>query len=242
MQRCRGNASVINNVFTDKLKLNGKYIIFDMDGILFDTEGVTLVCWDKASDEYGYTGVSEVARECIGTSSKRTKEIITSHFGSDFPYDDIRSRSRILLHEIFVKNGMPIKKGAFELLEWLTTDKWKKGLATSTSSVSAEWELRSCDMYKYFDNFIYGDQITRSKPEPDIFLNCASAMKAEPSSTFVVEDSYNGIRAASSAKMIPLMVPDLLPVTDEMKTLAFSTFNDLYEVKNFLAELSEQNF
>lgn len=211
-------------------------IIFDMDGVLFDTERMSIPSWEKAGLKYGIPGLGALSVECTGTNAVRCKEIITGHFDQPIPYEEIRQEKSRLMHESFRQNGMPIKEGVFELMDWLKENQFHIGLATSTSEASASEELSMCGLDRYLDAAIYGDNLKHSKPAPDIFLLCAARLQAVPADTWVIEDSYNGIRAAHAAGMRPVMVPDMLPPTPEMQELSVRICKDLTEVQHYLQQ------
>ncbi len=211
-------------------------IIFDMDGVLFDTERMSIPAWEKAGQKFGISGLGAISVECTGTNAVRCKEIITGHFDHPIPYDDIRQEKSRLMHESFRQNGMPVKSGAFELMDWLRENNFSIGLATSTSQASASEELTMCGLDRYLDAVVYGDNLKRSKPAPDIFLLCAEHLRVTPAATWVIEDSYNGIRAAHAAGMRPIMVPDMLVPTPEMEELTVTICKDLMQVRQYLEE------
>ncbi|MDO4285668.1 MAG: HAD family phosphatase [Eubacteriales bacterium] len=209
-------------------------IIFDMDGVLFDTERLSIPCWEAAGLAYGISGMGELSRACIGTTAVRTKEILTGSFDHPIPYDEIRAEKSRLMHESFVRNGMPVKPGVFELMDWLKENGFAIGLATSTRRAAVEEELAMCGLDRYFDVVVCGDELKRSKPAPDIFIKCGGELQAVSEETWVIEDSYNGIRAAHAAGMKPVMVPDLLAPDEEMRSLAVQICGDLFEVRSYL--------
>lgn len=123
-----------------------------------------------------------------------------------------------------------------ELLQYLKEEKIPVGLASSTRLAAVEEELKQAGLYDYFRVVVGGDQLKRSKPEPDIYLMACEKMGISPENAYAVEDSYNGIRAAYSAGMMPIMVPDLLPATEEMREKSIAVFDDLLQVKRFFVE------
>jgi HAD superfamily hydrolase (TIGR01509 family) len=212
-----------------------KTIIFDMDGVLFDTERFGRKAWDAAGKHFGIEGLGDVSLQCIGTNAARTKEIITEAYHGKIPYDEVRSWRSEYAHRYFRENGMPMKPGVRELLSWLREEGWKTGLSTSTRREAVEEELAIAGLTGFFDVIVCGDELKASKPAPDIFLRCAEELHAEPSETPVIEDSFNGIRAAYRAGMRPVMVPDMAAPDEEITELCWQICTDLYEVKNLLA-------
>jgi len=211
-------------------------VIFDMDGIIFDSEQLVLDSWEAVGRKYGIPDVRKILTDCIGTSKDRTQEIIYAHYGKDFDYEKYRKEASMLFHEYVRENGLPMKKGVRELLQYLKEEKIPVGLASSTRLAVVEEELKQAGLYDYFQVVIGGDQLKRSKPEPDIYLMACEKMGVSPEDAYAIEDSHNGIRAAYSAGMMPIMVPDLLPATEEMREKSIAVFEDLFQVKQFFAE------
>ena len=127
-----------------------------------------------------------------------------------------------------------MKKGVTELLPYLKEMGWIVGLASSTKEATVTQEIRDAGLMPYFDNLTCGDMLKKSKPEPDIFLMACEKLAVKPQEAIIIEDSHNGIRAASRAGAMPVMVPDMMPVTEEMKELAYKICKDLLEVRIWL--------
>jgi len=121
-----------------------------------------------------------------------------------------------------------------ELLQYLKESGVKVALASSTRSAVVRQELTDAGIIEYFQVVIGGDMVSRSKPQPDIFLKACEELGVEPEEAFAIEDSYNGIRAAATGKLRPLMVPDLMPPTEEMQELSEEIFETLLDVKDYL--------
>ena len=216
--------------------IKGKAVIFDMDGIIFDSERLAFSCWKKVAQEYRLDGMEEVFPPCIGANEVRTREILINYYGSDFPYDAFRKDTSVLFREMMNKDGLPVKKGVKELLECLKTNDIPIGLASSTRLAIVTEELQQAGLYNFFQAVTGGDQLKRSKPEPDIYLMACEKLGVRPKDTYAVEDSYNGIRSSYSAGMMPIMVPDLLPPTDEMRRKSEIVLDDLLQVRDWFME------
>lgn len=212
-------------------------VIFDMDGVIFDSERLVLVCWEKVSEKYGIQGIEEVFMPCIGTNAEKTKEVVLDHYGQDFPFEEFRKEASVLFHEDVNRNGLPVKKGVRELLEYLKEREIPTAVASSTRLEVVTGELKQAGLYEYFKAVMGGDQLKRSKPEPDIYLMTCEKLGVNPGQAYAIEDSYNGIRSSYSAGMQPIMVPDMLPATEEMLQKSIVVLDDLLLVKDYLEEI-----
>ena len=192
-------------------------VVFDMDGVIFDSERAVLNCWLSIADKYGLDGIMEPYLACTGTTMERTREIMLEAYGEDFPYDVYAKEASVLYHERYDGGKLPMKEGVVELLDYLKAEKKKIALASSTRRQTVGNQLRDANIISYFDAILCGDMVERSKPAPDIFLKACEALGVSPECAYAVEDSYNGIRAAHAGKLKPIMVPDLLPANKEME-------------------------
>lgn len=208
-------------------------VIFDMDGTIFDSERLVLECWKSIGKRYGISDIEEVFTECIGTNKVRTREIVDEHYGKTFPYEKFSAESSALFHEITEKEGLPVKTGAREILTYLREERIPLGLASSTRLAVVTQELKDAGLYECFHAVVGGDLIKNSKPAPDIYLMTCERMGILPENTYAIEDSYNGIRSAHSAGLRPIMVPDMMPATEEMLDLSEAVFEDLFQVREY---------
>ncbi len=211
-------------------------VIFDMDGVIFDSERATLLCWLELSKEKNFENIYEVFLKCTGTTMEKTKSIVLEAYGDDFPYDEYASLASKMYHERYDGGKLPMKKGVKDILEYLKENNKKIALASSSRKETVEKELRDAGIYSFFDEIVTGDMVNRSKPEPDIFLKACEAVGVKPDRAYAIEDSYNGIRAAFRGGLKPIMVPDLLEADDEMKKLSDKVLNDLNAVIGYLNE------
>ena len=212
-----------------------KSVVFDMDGVIFDSERATHDCWMEIARRHGFDGDLDVPyMKCIGVNAQMTKDIFFAHYGADFPYEEYRMEESKLYHETYDGGRLPLKKGIREILSWLKENGYDTAVASSTRSAVVLNQLRDAGLEKYFDRIIGGDMVTKSKPEPDIFLKALEGTDAKIGETIVIEDSFNGIRAAKNAGMLPVMVPDMIPPDDEMREKAILIAKDLGEVLAWL--------
>lgn len=211
-------------------------VVFDMDGVIFDSERLVLECWEQLGREHALEDMREVFLSCIGTNKVKTKEIVLARYGQDFPYDRFSQMSSELFHKRAAQEGLPLKKGVRELLSCLSGQGVLLGLASSTRLAVVKEELEEAGLLSFFRVVMGGDQLRHSKPEPDIYLMTCEKMGVDPKETYAIEDSYNGVRAAYRAGMKPVMVPDMLPPTDEMREMSIEIFEDLTQVQQYLIQ------
>lgn len=209
-------------------------LIFDMDGVILDSEQLVRRSWNLAAQDYGAANSDPVFLLTVGTTRKHTCDILREHYGADFPAEEFNTSLSKIYHEIEALEGVPVKTGTRELLQWAKQTGFRVGLASSTRQPIVERELGRENLLQYFDYVLGGDRIARSKPFPDIYETACREMGVQPANAFAIEDSYNGIRAAHTAGMMPVMVPDLLPPTEEMRQLSTAVFSDLTEFHAYL--------
>lgn len=209
-------------------------VVFDMDGVIFDSERAFRECWVSFAQKYNITNIDKVYLKCTGVTLPKVKEILESEYGEDFPYDAYMNDSYALFHEKYDGGRLPVKPGVSELLSFLRESGKKIALASSTATEMVINELRDAGLLHFFDKVIGGDMVRKSKPEPDIFLCACEQLGAVPENTYAVEDSFNGIRSAFSGGLMPIMVPDLNEPDGEMKEKAVAILPSLIEVKEFL--------
>ena len=209
-------------------------VVFDMDGVIFDSERAVMNCWMVLADKYGIENIEEPYLACTGTSMAKTKEIMLGVYGVSFPYDTYAKEASLMYHEKYDGGRLPMKKGVVELLTFLKESGKKIALASSTRRQTVINQLRDANILAFFDAVICGDMVARSKPAPDIFLKACEELGVQPERAYAIEDSYNGIRAAQAGNLRPIMVPDLLPKNEEMETLAETILDNLLDVMNYL--------
>lgn len=197
-----------------------KTVVFDMDGVIFDTEKLVLSCWKIIGDKYGFEGVEEVFSQCIGVNTVESNRIVKENFGEDFEYERFRPEARQLFEEKTREKGIPVKRGARELLSYLKVNGYRIGLASSTERKVVEAQLEQAGLLMFFQIIIGGDMVSHSKPHPEIYQRACEELGVDPQDTYAIEDSYHGVRAAHAAGMDVIMVPDLLEPNEEMRKLA----------------------
>lgn len=211
-----------------------KAVIFDMDGVLIDSEQPILDTYVELAEKHGLEGMEEAVRKCIGITMKQTREIMLEYFGDEETYVSFFEEAQEYLHAKFPNHSYPLKPGVVELLTFLKENGYKIGLASSTRREVVEEITTNHDIIQFFSCLTCGDMVEKSKPEPDIFLKACEGVGVVPEEAIAIEDSFNGIRAAYRAGMTPIMVPDVMEPDEEMKELAAHIFLNLMSVKEFL--------
>jgi beta-phosphoglucomutase family hydrolase len=212
-------------------------VIFDMDGVLIDSERISFKCFQEVFKEYNYTMDEKFYLKLIGRNVKSIKEIMEKEYGEDFPFEIIYRKKADMAYEITDKNGVIIKPGVHELLDYLNEKKYKIAVASSTRKERVLQLLEEAKIKDKVDYIIGGDQVENSKPNPEIFLKAAKGLEIEPEKCLVIEDSDAGIKAAHAAKMIGIHVPDMKFLEEDNKDLAYRICESLFEVKEYLDQL-----
>ena len=213
-------------------------VVFDMDGVIFDTERLVIEFWKKLAKKHNIPNVEHTCIQCLGTNRVRTREIFLENYGADFPYDPYRAEVTELFNTHYKGVPLPTKPGVRELLSYLQEQDIKVGLASSTAQHLVRDEIGTAGLLPYFQTLVCGDMVEHSKPAPDIFLKACEILNADPTKSIAIEDSFNGIRSAHCAGMTPIMVPDQVQPTDEIRTLAFHVMPSLLDVLNWLKTLA----
>ena len=186
-----------------------KLAVFDMDGLLFDTE--TLFKRNKAvvMKKYGYELTDADYEKTLGICGQRLTEVLDELYGPEYPAADISRETRALVTEEIMENGPPVMEGIPELLEWLKGKKIPCCVASSTQTPIVRSYLERGGLMKYFSSVIGGDQVSASKPDPEIFLASCARLNVRPEDALVFEDSQNGVLAALNGGIPVVCIPDL---------------------------------
>ena len=205
-------------------------VIFDKDGTLHDTEKVYHRAWREAAAQMGVPRIMEFVALCTGTNYARTAELWQEFYGDAFAFRPFWELRNAIYDEMIETEGLPIKDGAYELLEYLCANGYKIGLATSTNAPRVERHLVQSDMKKYFDAVVTGDAVQKGKPAPDIFLIAAERLGVAPADCMGVEDSFNGVRAVKAAGMYTVMAPDMIQPTKDILDLTDACVEELGQI------------
>ena len=207
-----------------------KAVIFDMDGLMIDSERVKLHYRNIVKKDLGYSDDNDIMSETFGKTKTEIKRIYINKYGPDYPIEEISHRTNVLWMDYLNKNGVPIKKGLKELLEFLKDNDYKIGVATSTYKDEAEYLLTEANIAGYFDTIATGERAIRSKPYPDLYLEASRLLSVDPEVCLVLEDSPNGVKSAFNAGMKVIMVPDLIEPTDQIREISSYVVDGLADV------------
>lgn len=215
-------------------------IVFDMDGILFDTERLSLISHHKTAEEMNLTNfdIDAIAADSVALNYTDTLALITKKYPG-FPYEDFHKRLQVNFADIR-KDDVPLKPGTMEILTYLNETGWIVGLASSSHLDSVMYNLKKKGMEHFFRVIIGGDMVEHSKPQPDIYLKACEKLGIDPKESYAVEDSFNGIRSAYAAGMKSIMIPDLLQPTDEILSMVYQKFDSLFAFMDYLKEQTEK--
>ncbi len=219
-------------------------VIFDMDGVLFDTERMSCeCCFEAAKQQLGLTLAEESMSMAAADEMKRhfAGHIMETeepwYPNGTFPYEKYRERFMALFQER-LERELPVKKGVRELLEYLKEKQIKTAIASSTKGPLVRKHLERTGLSGYFQEIVSGDMVEKSKPEPDIYLKACEAVGVLPENAMGIEDSFNGIRAVAAAGMTAVMVPDMVQPDEEIRQIYDYCVQDLLEVKELIELLA----
>lgn len=212
-------------------------VIFDMDGVLLDSQGLATEAWTRAMAALGYRLTEKVTLELLGRNVSDSDAILRRTLGPEFPVEAARRAARTLFAELTMEKGIALKRGVRPFLDFLEAKGVRKAVATSTPRTDCIRHLWNCDLLRRFPVIVCGDEVAAGKPAPDIFLLAARLLQVDPAGCVVLEDSFAGIRAAHAAGMTPIMVPDLKSPDETIRELAYRVVATLDEAREVIASM-----
>ena len=215
-----------------------KAVVFDMDGVLIDTEKLLVRYWVQAANEMGFPMERGHALELRSLASRYAEPYLKGLFGDGFNYRKVRARRIELMEDYIDLHGVQIKPGLTELMDYLKKHSYKIAVATATDYDRAVPYLQKAGIYESIDSLCCGPSVEHGKPEPDIYLYAAKKLGVEPEKCLAIEDSPNGIKAAHAAKMHTVMIPDLTQPDKNLQRLIYRKCDTLMDVIGVL-ELAE---
>lgn len=214
-------------------------VIFDMDGLIFDTEILSYNAWLKAAEEYSINHTMELHHKLLGKNSKTIRSILTEELGDEVlanDYADAKAREYLV---IINKEKVNVKSGLHELLKYLKDNNIKRAVATSSRRDIAYKLLKESNIFDEFNYVLCGDEVTNSKPEPEIFLNVAKKFDMPSENCIVLEDSEAGILAAHRANMKGIVIPDMKDPNEETLNIAYKKLENLEQVINIINNINK---
>ena len=214
-----------------------KNIVFDMDGVIFDTEKIWAKAYDEASVKFGQNFDEKFRKYCCGRNAQSTIDIMQKKF-PDVDAVEVRAFMRKFVDDTTAKNGVEIKPGFVELLEFLKTKNIKLALATGSEMHVVEnyFESVGLNVYDIFDAIVSGNMVKKAKPDPEVYATACKLLEENPENCIAIEDSPNGIESAGKAGLETLFVVDQIQPDEVVFEYATKIFNNLFEVKDYFDE------
>lgn len=202
-------------------------VVFDMDGLMFDTENLWLIGVDLTNKNHGYNVPRELIISCMGNRSDVISQKLKAAMGDDFDTDTFKKLNSYYMQKYVEENGLKVKEGLQNLLDFLKEHNIKMAVASSSKLSKIEERFKQANIsMDYFDQIIGGDMVTKPKPDPEVYLKACEMLGVNPKNTIALDDSEYGIMSALNANMIAINIPDLKPPFNK----ATKVLKDLNEV------------
>lgn len=214
-----------------------KAIIFDMDGLMIDSERVTFECYQERLKDMNLTMDEEFYKTLLGKPFKGIYQRFYDVYGNDFPIQNVIQDVHQLMAERFETEGVPVKKGLVELLHYLKDNNYKTIVATSSNRDRVDKILAQAKITEFFDDSICGDEVTKGKPNPEVFLKSCQKLGVNVDEAIVLEDSEAGIQASYDANIKVICIPDMKYPEKQYEEKTFKILKDLTEVTAYLKSL-----
>ncbi|HEY0879430.1 MAG TPA: HAD family phosphatase [Zeimonas sp.] len=212
-------------------------VILDMDGLMLDTERVAVECWIESARVSGWEISRETCLAMVGLDHRASRQKLLDAGGRSFPLDEVSRRGRARYLERLRSEGVGLKPGIVELLDWLDARGVPKAVATSTMCELAHEKLALAGLRERFETIVCGDQVPKTKPAPDVYLAATAQLGLEPGACIALEDSDTGLRAAYEAGLACIVVPDMMAPRAEYAALAHSVVASLEEARAVIQRL-----
>ncbi len=208
-------------------------IVFDMDGLLLDSERIVLDAFLQVCAHFELGDRTELLKQCIGTNRDYTRARMREAFGAHVDLEEFQNLWMLKHEEIVGDDAMPLMEGARELLDLIQQLGIPRAVATSTRSAQALDRLEKAELLNYFEFVVGGDQVTNSKPDPEIYLTATKKLGCNPAGCLAFEDSENGVKSALGAGLRVIQVPDLVAPSASVRALGHTILASLREVPGY---------
>lgn len=209
-------------------------MVFDMDGLIFNSERIVQRSWNAVGNDMGIPKLGDHIYNTLGFNVVRRAEYFYHAIGKDFPIDEFQNRTREKFQEIVSNEGLEMKPGVVELMQYGKEKGLKMGVATSSRREHSTNLLANAGLMQYLDGCVFGDSVKNAKPDPEIYLKACEIIGANPKNSLALEDSPAGIQSSHAAGMIPIVIPDLVQPREEILRLAHCKMETLLDVIPFL--------
>ncbi len=211
-----------------------KAFVFDMDGLIFDSERVVQRSWNRVGYEMGYGKIGEHIYHTLGMNVVSRKKYFLEHIDPKFPHEEFSARTRVVFREIVDSEGLAMKQGAKELILLGKEKGYRLAVATSSRRDYASRLLKEAEVYDYFDGFVFGDMVSHSKPDPEIYEKACEVIGVLPKESIAFEDAPAGIRSAATAGLRVVAVPDLVQPPKELDEMIWMKLESLKEMVDYI--------
>jgi len=209
-------------------------VIFDMDGLLLDSESLAMDALVSAGKTLGYDVPMEFCRRMIGVPADGCRAMVRETYGAEFPLEDFFRLQEEHLRDFVDTGRLLLKNGVEPLLDYLDEQKIPRAIATSSSRYRTDHHLKLVGLFDRFDAIVTRDDVSRGKPDPEPYLKAAQKIGIDPRHCLALEDSHSGARAAHAAGIRVIVVPDLLEPNDEIREKALEIMDDLHAALDYI--------
>lgn len=213
-------------------------ILFDMDGLMIDTERISMESWRRAADELDMPLSDQLLLDMVGLSMRRCTEFLSERLGSQDGAVALQNVGRRHYWQMLEHEEIPLKTGIEALLDWVDAQALPRAVATSTQRQLANIKLGRTGLSRYFDTVVAGDEVAHTKPAPDVYLAAARKLGVDPLRCVVLEDSIYGLHAGVAAGMRVILVPDLVTPPADQTHQALAVCKDLHQALDVLRQLA----
>lgn len=219
------------------MKASMQAVLFDMDGLMIDTESISGQAWLRAAEEVGVDIPEAVILGMVGLSVGKSLEHVADHFQDRTLAETLSQHCRHHYRELLTHGELRLKTGIIEMLDWVESRALPHAVATSTQRQMCELKLRRSGLGRYFQHSVAGDEVANTKPAPDVYLAAAARLGARPADCVVLEDSLTGMHAGLAAGMRVILVPDMVKPEAQQTSGALAVCQDLHQALALLKTL-----